>query len=115
MIPKTKTKDSKIIKLPKAKRPPPAKRIKNKKQTNISIPGLELTSREWMRLLTLMCDNIQEDTFDSLEVARKVALIIDEHFQNTEEFKKEINEVKKCAGSHMQDIIEKFNLPPWER
>lgn len=106
-----------ITKLPTPKRAKPnALTTRPPKQKNqFSIENIKLSGKEWTQFLSLLCSVIQDEEHPSLEIAKTVALDIDQYLQNTEKFKAEVEALKKTGGDQIEALLERFKIPPWER
>lgn len=109
--------ESQVSHLPKPKRNRPAQlnQQQAKEDPVYSVTGLELTGRQWARLLSLLCSVIKEDEYLDLDVAKITAQTIDDYLQDTPKFKSEVEHLRKVGGPEIEELIAKLDLPPWQR
>lgn len=108
---------SQICQLPKPerKRPPKLNRKTVQDEPVYRIPNIQLTGRQWARLLSLLCSIIKDDEYLDLDVAKITASSIDDYLQDTPKFKQEVENLRKTGGPEIEALIAKLELPPWQR
>jgi|SaaInlStandDraft_1057018.scaffolds.fasta_scaffold70613_2 hypothetical protein len=110
--------DAKIVELPKPQRncPNPVKeRSSVSEKEAYCIDAFKLTGPEWVRLLSLLCSVVADDEYSDLEVAKRVATLVDKHLQDSPKFQEEMKKLCEYGGTEVQHLMDKLKLPPWER
>jgi len=106
-----------VIDFPRPDRPRPESQVAPDPGGDepFKIPEIELSGRQWLRLLTLLCSIIQDDEYAGLDVAKKVAMLIDQHMQSQPKFQEEVKKLLESGNVKALQLVNKLNLPPWER
>lgn len=109
MIPQPEN-SSQISHLPKPKRNRPAQlnRVQTNDEPVYGIDRIQLTGRQWARLLSLLCSVVKEDEYLDLDVAKIAAQCIDDHLQDTPKFKEEVEMLRQTGGPEIEELIAKL-------